>query len=249
MIAIGGGTYDYIGYISFYREKRWGGLGADQAGLEPGAPPAIDPADENLRAGRAWLRAPVIDVFLGFGCVLVFTLAFNLLGAAILHPKHDVPQEFALLTPQVRFLTRFGAGFKYLYQVGILMAFWGTIYGAFEIYSRTAYECFRPLIARVRHVPFAKFRLPVCLYAGLGGLALAWVVRKPLDIIRPIAPIALLTCGIWCFAMIWADRRMLPKPLRMNGLWIILNVFAGITMTALGGKALWDSIMELIQRT
>jgi len=239
MAAIGGGTYDYIGYLSFFREKRWGALGRDDVTAGGAGTPVIEQTDANLTAGRQWLRAPLVDVFVGFACVGVFTMAFNLLGAAILHPKHVVPDKLDLLTPQVEFLTQFGAGFKYLYQVGILMAFWGTIYGAFEIYSRTAYECFRPLVGRVRHMSYAKFRLPVCLYAGLGGLGLAWFVEDPLDIIKPIAPVAMITCGIWCFAMIWADRRFLPKRLGMNRLWRLLNVLAGAAMTGFGVRAIW----------
>jgi Mn2+/Fe2+ NRAMP family transporter len=250
MGAIGGGTYDYIGYLSFFREKRWAALGIGRESSQPAdhAPPQIQLEDTNITAGRQWLRAPMIDVFTGFLCVLIFTIAFNLLGAAILHTARLVPKDFDLLTHQVRFLTQFGEGFKYLYQVGILMAFWGTIYGAMEVYSRTAYECARPLFAKVRTVPYERFRLPVCLYAGIGGVLLMWFVEKPLDIVKPAALIGTTTCGIWCFAMIWADRKVLPKQLRMNGIWLVGNLLAGTTMTAFGLKAIWDYVTQTIPR-
>ena len=245
MGAIGGGPYDYLGYLSLFREKGWGGLGAGQALEDHRLPPVIDQTAANLAAGRQWLRAPVVDVFAGFLCVAVFAMAFNILGAAILHPKHVVPKEFALLTPQVEFLTQFGAGFKYLYQVGIFMAFWGTIYGAFEVYSRTAYECARPLWAGVRHAPYTKFRLPVCLYAGIGGIILMWTVESPVDIVKPAALIGTITCGIWCFAMIWADRTSLPRPLRMNAAWAVLNLVAGAILVAFGLRAIVDYGQDL----
>ena len=247
MAALGGGTYDYIGYLSCFREKGWGALGHDNSmpdGARPvaqsTAPPCIESTDANLDTGRRWLRAPIIDVFAGFACVLVFTLAFNLLGAAVLHPDQLVPDDFDLLNHQVAFLTQFGAGFKYIYQAGILMAFCGTIYGAFEIYSRTAYECFRPLFRRVRHVPYERFRLPVCLYAGIGALLLAWTMKDPMAIVKPIAPIAMITCGLWCFAMVWADRRFLPQRLRINIAWVLLSVVAGVAMTGFGVMAVVD---------
>jgi hypothetical protein len=246
MGAIGGGTYDYIGYLSLYREKRWGALGLESWGASDLAPkptaPQIETIPANLATGRQWLRGAVVDVFVGFFCVLVFSIAFYLLGAAILHPRHLVPHEFALLTPQVEFLTQFGRPFKYLYQAGILMAFWGTIYGAFEIYSRTAYESFRPLMARVRRTPFARLRLPVCLYAGLGGLALMWTVQDPLKIVQPAALVGTTTCGLWCFAMIWADAAVLPRGLRMSRSWVVLNVLAGMVLTGFGCAAIWDAI-------
>lgn len=244
MGAIGGGTYDYIGYLSFFREKRWGALGADRSATErtQTQAPKIEPSEANVAAGRQWVRAAVIDVFASFACILLFTIAFYLLGATILHPKHLVPDGFALLRPQVQFLTQFGAPFKYLYQVGILMAFWGTIYGAFEIYSRTAYECLRPLLASVRRARYARFRLPVCLYAGIGGMVLMWTVPNPLKIVAPAALVGTTTCGLWCFAMIWADRAVLGKRLRIGRAWILFNLLAGTVMTGFGGKAIWDYV-------
>ena len=239
MGAIGGGTYDYIGYLSFFREKRWAALGIDRQSSSP-TQPNIKTDEPNLATGKQWLRAPVIDVFAGFLCVLIFTVAFNLLGAAILHTAHLVPKDFDLLTHQARFLTQFGEGFKYLYQICILMAFWGTIYGALEVYSRTAYECARPLFAQARTISYERFRLPVCLYAGIGGVLLMWFVEKPLDIVKPAALIGTTTCGIWCFAMIWADRKVLPQQLRMNILWLVGNILAGTAMTGFGLKAIWD---------
>ncbi|MBN1341647.1 MAG: Nramp family divalent metal transporter [Phycisphaerae bacterium] len=243
MGAIGGGTYDYIGYLSFYREKKWGALGLNEAeaGSEAvGGHPVIEADAANVLLGRQWTRTAVVDVFTGFVCVLLFTFAFYLLGAAILHPGHLVPDRFSLLTHQVRFLTQFGRPFKYLYQIGIFMAFWGTIYGAFEIYSRTAYECFRPLVARVRRTPFARLRLPVCLYAGIGGMALMWTVSDPLKIVEPAALIGTTTCGLWCFAMVWADRKVLPGGLRIGVGWVLLNLVAGSILTGFGATAIWD---------
>ena len=240
MTAIGGGTYDYIGYLSFYRNKGWGALGREGGRHDTRRAPVIEPTDANVKLGRRWLRAPVIDVFTGFACVVVFTVAFNLLGAAILHPEQLVPDKFELLTHQARFLTRFGAPFKILYQIGILMAFCGTIYGALEVYSRTAYECFRPLLTRVRDMPYARFRLPVCLYGLIGGLWLIWRVADPMTIIMPIGPVATVTCGIWCFAIVWADRKVLPRPLNMSIVWIALSFIAGATMTGFGTLAMID---------
>jgi hypothetical protein len=234
MMAIGGGTYDYIGYLSFYREKKWGALGAGTESSATADGPMIEGSESNLETGRRWVFAATVDVFLGFTCVLAFTLIFYILGATVLHPQQSVPDKFALLTPQVEFLTQFGAGFKYLYQIGICMAFWGTIYGALEVYSRTVYECLRAVVPRAASIPYKKFRLPVCLYATIGGLVLAWTTTDPMAIVKPIGPIATITCGLWCFAMLWTDRQSLPPALRMNKTWIALTLLAGLLMTGFG---------------
>ena len=89
--AIGGGTYDYIGYLGLYWEKRWGGIGKSVGpNVSDSAAAAIDISDKNVRCGRRWLLPVKIDVGVSFTCVLVFTIFFVVLGAVILHPEQLV---------------------------------------------------------------------------------------------------------------------------------------------------------------
>lgn len=273
MGAIGGGPQDYIGYLGFFREKAWGALGvrfsrsaapgADAgqgADAEVGAsspsgrgtggsglpaPPVIDPSPDNLLVGRSWLRAPMVDVVVGFGCVLIFTMSFNVLGASILHPDQLVPEKFELLSLQALFLDQFGAVFVVLYKLGIVTAFWANIYGALECYTRTAYDTLRPLSARMSDAPVSRFRIAVCLWAGLGGIVLMWLMAEPVSIVMPAALLASLGCGLWCFAMIWADRRYLPPGLRMRGVGITLNFLAGIILTVFAAMAIANYVKSL----
>jgi Mn2+/Fe2+ NRAMP family transporter len=250
MGAIGGGSYDYIGYLSFFREKGWGAIIPQRTGeawIEPAL--ACRPVlltSQNLSTGRSWLRAPAIDVFTSFVCVALFTAAFNLLGASILHPKRLVPGGFALLTPQVEFLTGVHPSLRYLYYLGIFIAFWKTIYGALELYSRTAYESLRPLSRRARRVSYRIFRICVVLYAGVGAVALLWTLKDPMEVVKPAALVGTITCGLWCFAMIWTDRRCLPRPLQMNGVMLALNVIAGCALCGFGTAAMIDYLRGLI---
>ena len=55
-----------------------------------------------------------------------------------------------------------------------------------------------------------------------------------------------LTCGLWCFAMVWADRQFLPQPLRMRRGLLGLTCFSGVVLTALGAKAIWDYVAGLV---
>lgn len=246
--AIGGGTYDYIGYISCYREKRWGALGVKSnryaVHLEPQRVPiAADP--ENIRRARRWLIPAKIDTGLGFLCVLVFTCCFLILGAVILYPQRLVPDGADLLTHQAVFLTTLHPALLYVYQIGIFFAFMGTIYGAYELYVRTAFECLSPLSRRVREMPFATFRRLVLLYCAVPGLMLMWTMSDPVEIVTPAALLGgVFACGIWCFFMIWADRRFLIPELRMNRLLLGLTLLAGTFLTVAGGKAVWDYVVS-----
>lgn len=260
--GIGGGTYDYIGYIGCMREQKWGAIGlrkgSDGAGAASSeadiendvfdlSPVRIDEGPENLRRARRWLLPVKIDVGICFLSVLIFTGCFVVLGAEILHPKHLVPSGHDLLTHQARFLTQFHPAMLYVYQVGIFAAFWGTIYGAYEIYSRTAYECLMPLSRRVRQVPKRLFRRAVILYCAIGGMILLWTTQDPEALIMPAAIVGgVFTCGLWCFAMIWADRRFLPGPVRMGRVLVTLTALSGTVLTVLGAKSLWDYLASFL---
>ncbi len=250
--AIGGGTYDYIGYIGCFREKAWGAIGlahekykidlADHVGPLP-----IDTSEENVRRGRRWLLPAQIDTGIGFLCVLIFTICFVLLGAVILYPQQTVPEGNDLLSHQAQFLTNLHPALLYVYQLGIFMAFFGTIYGAYEIYVRTAFECLVPISRKVREMPFARFRVIIVIYCGTLGLVFLWTMNDPVKMITPAAIVGgVFTCSLWCLAMIWADRRFLPKELRMGRFLLTLTWISGIVLTTLGVKAIYDYLVQLL---
>ena len=69
---------------------------------------------------------------------------------------------------------------------------------------------------------------------------LLWTVEDPVKLVLPASVFGgVFTCGLWCFAMIWVDRKFLPAPLRMKGLLYWLNWASGIALTGLGVMALW----------
>ncbi len=162
--AIGGGTQDYFGYIGMLREKGWGLLGRPPRGGREGV--AIADDETNIARGRAWLRAPLADTGGSFLCVVVFTMAFMILGAALLHPQQIVPSGLQLLSVQSAFLTGLHPKLVYVYQAGVFTAFFGTILGAYELYVRTTHECLRPLFRRIRRMPLRRLRPWVVPTAG-----------------------------------------------------------------------------------
>lgn len=248
---IGGGTYDYLGYVGCLREKGWGGIGVTNSASGEGERlVSIADGHENIYAGRLWMRPALIDVTASFACVFVFSVCFVILGAAVLHPQHLIPaRNGELLTHQAQFLTRFHPSLLYIYQAGIFMAFWGTIYGAYEIYSRTLYECIRPLSSRLRSMPPRKVRLGVLVYCGVFGILLCWVTDNPIGLITfPSVVGGVLTCGLWCFGMIWLDRKNLPGPLQMGRPLLLATVLSGLLLSAMGFKALYDYFAALYEQ-
>ncbi len=237
--AIGGGTQDYFGYIGMLREKAWGLLGRDAKAGADGV--SLEATADNMARGRAWLRAPFLDGAISFGCIVIFTIAFTVLGAALLFPKQIVPEGMQLLSVQAEFLTLLHPNLLYLYQLGVFTAFIGTIIGAYELYTRTTYECLRPIVQKVRERSVSALRPYVVAYCGIGGVAIMWLGGNPVEIVTPAAIFGgVLTCGLWCLLMVWTDRRFLPAPLRMGPVLLVLNIVSGTFLTGWGVRGVYD---------
>ena len=238
--VFGGGTQDYFGYLGLLREKGWGLM--TRAGVpEEKSDWNVDRSPENVAIGKKWLRAPLIDISFSFVAILFFALCFAVLGAVVLHPAQNVPKGTELLTQQTAFLVREGQSplfqsfLNLLYKTGIFFAFFGTIHGAYELYTRTTHECLRVAIPRLRNVSLGKFRVATVSVLGVTGLTLLWCSLDPVRVITPAAIISsALTCGLWCFAMIWSDRTHVPSELRMRWPLVLAVILSGIVLTIFG---------------
>lgn len=232
---IGGNAVDYTAYLSFIRDKRWGLASPTSSGTPIENPPS--PADEEIAKGLHWLRAPRLDTLVSFAFVTLFTIVFLVLGAVLLAPEHAVPAGPALLTVQARFLTELHPSLFPLYVIGIIMVFFGTIYGAIELHTRALFECGRVTTPKLAATPLRTFRLFVVIYAVTSGVLLIWTGWDPVAILTPSVLLGgLLAAGLWCFTMLWVDHRFLPAAFKMGGalkvaLWVaaILLFGAGVT--------------------
>lgn len=245
--VFGGGTQDYFGYLGLLREKSWG-LMSRVGSPDEKTDWNVDRSPENVVTGKIWLRAPLIDVSFSFAAILFFALCFAVLGAVVLHPEHKVPAGKELLTQQLDFLLREGQSplfqsfLNLLYKTGIFFAFFGTIHGAYELYTRTTHECLTVAIPRLRNVSLGKFRVATVSVLGVTGLTSLWCSLDPVRVITPAAIISsALTCGLWCFAMIWSDRTHLPAELRMKWPLVLAVILSGIALTIFGvtGLTMW----------
>ena len=240
LTAVGGGSYDYVGYVGMLREKRWGRAAAEAIGEEDASPlPEGAEAEPEVRKARLWLRAPLIDCGLSFSFVVLTSLLFVILGAEVLHPRQLVPEAGQLLTVQESFLTLIHPWLKYLYGLAVFLTFFGTLYGAFNVYTWTVYETLRAIFPGASAARLKSIRKYVVAYCVLGGTALIWVDLDPVSVITLVAVFGgAPTCGAWCFAMLWTDRRYLPAPLRMGRALKAMTLVAGVAMSVLGAKVL-----------
>lgn len=240
--AVGGGAYDYIGYVGMLREKKWGLAGHRVASREElaAAVSADNTAADTIARAKEWRRAPLFDTVASFAFVILVTLLFAILATLVLHQEMAVPANNDLLNEQEVFLSKLHPELRWVYRLGVFLAFIGTLYGAFEVYRHTFVESAKaiaPTLTIPERIP--AIRKAVVAYCFFGGLTMMWLPESLAGtIIKRMTFGSIISgaasCGLWCFAMLWADHVRLPAPLRMSRTMKTLTVIAGLTMTTLG---------------
>ena len=218
--VIGGGAEDYLAYVAFLREKRWG-----RSHL-----PAIagnqlqEVAARSNHPGRIWIRAALIDTVTSFVCVVLIAVAFTLMGALILQPQRLVPDGLELVSYQAAFLTGLAGWLKPLYDLAIFLAFFGILLGGPEMAYRLWASYVDSLPALRRRVNHRLLRAAAIGWTLIPALIILWTLRwlqqtgavEPgfdlLDLVTPAGIFTSFVASFFCFANIWADRRFLPPP-------------------------------------
>jgi hypothetical protein len=245
--VIGGSSYDYLAYVSYLRDKRWGRATPNiQTQMDTDAIPAAEL--------RSWLRAPLVDCVLSFLAVLLFSAVFVALGAAVLGPQHKVPGGSNLLSLQAEFLTSVHPWLKYLYFLGAILAVLGTLYGTIEVAPTVLRELVTAFDPSAASRLQTRLRFWSVAWVGLGGLivlfsSLAYQLignpsRNPPGLIAILTPANLFTgvlgCGLICLLNEWMDWRFLGLGWRMRWPLRALGFVAGLIFVGLGLKGYWD---------
>jgi hypothetical protein len=234
--VLGGSSYDYLAYVSYLREKRWG-----LAGIETGEKTRgnVDPR---------WIRAPLVDCTLSFVAVLLFTLVFVVCGHLLLGPQEKIPSGSNLLTLQSAFITPLFPGLRYLYFAGALLTILGTLYGTIEVAPTILREISLALewnisAQRIRKISILWVSLAALVI--LGGSVLYGAThpgQSTPGLIALLTPANLFTgvlgCGIVCLLTPWMSG--LKANARMP-LWLIIaNFITGTIFLGLGIYGYWE---------
>lgn len=245
---IGAGLPAYVGYLGFLRDKQWSFFQDRRISQhrEDGRFRSIDLEAENVARGRKWLLPVRIDVGLSFFCVMIFSIAFMVLGADLLHPRELVPDKMNLINYQAEFLTQLHPTLLYLYQVGIFAAIGGTVFATFDVWTKTTYESLLPIVREPEQLEYAKVKRFVMIWCVVVGLIVMWVglywepLSNPVSIVQVPALIGgAFGCGLWCLGVWWVDRENLPVGLRLRAWQQLLLIVSGVILTALGLVGGW----------
>jgi hypothetical protein len=242
--SLGGGTYDYVGYLGLYREKKWGMLGNPNIEeieqklfqIHKGDMIPLEESETEVSKAKAWLRATNIDAFVSFASVFIFGVAFLILGAVILQPQNVIPNDNEILRYQAKFLTQISPILVYAYQLGVFGALFGTMYGcSSELYVWTFKESWGPCFKVVRDMNFKTARnIELAFYAG-GALILMWTGVSFTTLVSFGSIFGgVLSTGLWALAMLYTEKKFLPKAYHMSGFAKFMVAISGIVLTSMG---------------
>lgn len=249
--AMGGGTYDYIGYVGMYREKNWGILGSPNLKEIESQLKTIDgtaglpiPTDkENIDKAQTWLKAIKIDTIFSFGSVFLFAIAFMVLGAVILGENglQKIPGDKQIMQYQTAFFSGISEFLVYFYKLAVWCAFFGSMQSLpTTVYPHTIRESFSPTFAALKKEEhWYKLRLIVTIFFFASGLFLMWTGASYTTLISFASILGgVMSLGIWGIAQVYTEKKMLPEQYRMSKMTTILVVFSGVVLTVFGFIAL-----------
>lgn len=250
LLAVGGGTQDYLGYVGVAREKCWG-LAGGRAWRREQLAASLDPTTaagrEQIRRARLWLRAPLLDTAISFAAVILVTLLFAILGASLLNPLHAIPHGNDLLTVQETFLTRLHPMLSAFYRIAVFLALGGTLYGLFPVFGASITEGFDALAPNPHDVPLRACQprwMKIATTAlFVTTLTVVWLPAAVSgDIVTRLAFATVIggatSTGFWLLAMLWLDRSVTVEPLRMPLLLRVMVFLSAAMMMVLGVRSI-----------
>lgn len=162
-------------------------------------------------------------------------------GASLLYEERLVPSGDQTLTHQAEFLIAVHPLLQYLYYVAVFFAFFGSLYAFWEMYSYTAYESLGAVSDRVRKAGQRVVRPYMYVYLAVFSLILVWTVGELVIVVTPASVLGgLLMSGVFCLAIVWTEKRVLPPQYRLTtaGRWWV--IISGVFLATLGVISTWQ---------
>lgn len=209
--------------------------------LEKGYGSNVGPDDGSAawrENARGWLKIMRVDAWVSFGLYTVSTLAFYLLGAAILHAKQvKVENSQMIETLSLMYREVFGEWSFWMFLVGAFAVLFSTIFGATASNARLAVDAldlfkvkhYRDDAERLRWLQYACVALPVA-FTGVFIL-----VGAPISLVFIGAVGQGLMLPFLAGAAIYYHFQNPHRELRAGKLSLVCLLVASALMTALGG--------------
>ncbi|MDZ4402041.1 Nramp family divalent metal transporter [Prosthecobacter sp.] len=235
---IGVGASELIYYPYWCLEKGY----AVNVGPQDGTP------QRTVRA-QGWMRVMRIDAWISFVIYTLATLAFYMLGAAVLHSKGlQVNDQGMIDTLAHMYAESFGSWSLYVFLVGAFFALYSTIFASTASNARLLVDA--AALFKVVRYPTPEHRVravKVCvvlLPALSVGLYMLW--EKPVTLVLIGAVSQGIMLPFLAGAALYFRHCRLDRALRPGFAWTLCLWIAALSMAAIGAYQVVQEIMKAV---
>ncbi len=235
---IGVGASELIYYPYWCLEKGYG----VKVGPNDGSPAWRERA-------RGWLRVMRADVWLSFFIYTTTTLAFFVLGAAVLHTKKlEVSDQGMIETLSHMYQDTFGPWSLWLFLVGAFAVLYSTVFGATASNARLVADGLA--VFGLARYPEPRDRERVlrfaCVLLPALSTAVFLVFGTPVTLVFVGAVAQGLMLPFLALAALHFRFRDTDPALRPGGLWTIGLLLSTLSMGAAGGYQVYEQLRRVI---
>lgn len=228
VVAVGLSFTDLLFYSYWCLEKGYGRF------TGPNQPTS----EWSLRA-KGWIQVMQMDCFLALIIYTLTTLAFYLLGAAVLHARSDVPAGMNVVrTLAAMYTETLGKGAFYFYVAAAFSVLYSTLFVSVAAYSRFMTDCLG-LLGRLPSGDESRRRWNrgfLIIFSTLYAL-LSQLPSSPVSlVVLGLSGVALML-PLVCFGAVYLRYRCLDprlRPSRMLDLWLWVSAILTSFMTLYG---------------
>lgn len=195
-----------------------------------------DNSPEWVARARGWIRVMHIDVLVSMGVYTIATIAFYVLGAAVLHPKGIVPDSSTMIaTLSELYTSTLGEWALVLFYLGAVATLYGTIFAATAAHSRIYADMVRMMGGFRRDDGDARnlWRDRFVWVLTVIPILLLYTFKNPVTMVVAGGLAQALSLPVICFGVLYMRHKLQPKetaPGWWNTMWLWI---AGILITAL----------------
>jgi manganese transport protein len=216
--------------------------------LEKGYAKSVGPFDGSPawhQRALGWLRVMKIDAWVCFSIYTTATLAFYLLGAAVLHAKGLVVEdEKMIMTLSHMYRETFGQWSFWFFLVGAFAVLYSTVFGATASNSRLFADALQLLkIVRYRDAAHRVFMVKVgCVLLPIAFSTVFILIGNPVRLVFVGALAQALMLPFLAYAALYFYYRRTEKSLLPGKVWAACLWFAAAAMTSVGVYKLIEEI-------
>jgi hypothetical protein len=198
---------------------------------------------------RGWLRVMLYDSFLSMVLYTVATLAFFIMGAAVLHRQGLDPDGMRMVSTLLeQYRPVFGEYARWLFLIGAIAVLYSTFLVANAGHSRT-YTDFFMLCGLLKHNPVVHRRSISALSVILPLLSLAIFCSgaNPVTLVKIGGFMQATMLPMLGFAAVYFRYRRTDERLKPGRLWDLLLVVSCLGLVVAGAWGGYENIAEVVR--